>query len=320
MRASRLLAMLIMLQGGGRLTAQILAERFEVSRRTIYRDLDELSAAGVPVVAERGVGGGVALKGGFRTDLSGLTREEADAFVLGRFPALAHQLGVAAAAAGAQAKLTEAVGPVGKIAGRFHLDPSGWYRAPVAPECLREVASAVFGRRRLEIDYQGWTRRATHRVDPLGLVVKGGEWYLLAQKETGRRVYKVASVLGARSLEESSFMPAEFDLARAWAEQVTRFEDNLFTSSASLVVHAEAENRFARFGSKALEALRRAPREEDGSRRVEIPIETEENFAAEVLAFGSTIEVVGPASLKEKIRHRLDELQSLYPSGRNGFT
>lgn len=312
MRASRLLAILIMLQGGGRLTAQMLAERFEVSRRTIYRDLDELSAVGVPVMAERGVGGGLALKGRFRTDLSGLTREEADAFVLGRFPDLAKQLGVAAAAAGAQAKLAEAVGPVGKIAGRFHLDPSSWYRAPAAPERLREVASAVFGQRRLEIDYQGWSRRAMHRVDPLGLVVKGGEWYLLAQKETGWRIYKVASVLAARALAETFPMPAEFDLARAWAGQVARFESSLYASSASLLVHAEAENRFGRFGSKALDALRRERPDQAGARRIEIPIETEESFAAEVLAFGTSIEVLGPESLKRKILAKVRELAALY--------
>ena len=180
MRASRLLSILITLQLRGRVTAGALAERFEVSKRTILRDMDELSAAGVPVYAERGANGGFALLDGYRTDLTGLDDAERDALFLVGLPHAASDLGRDREASSARLKLAAAVERGPGASDRFHLDPDNWYHRQTPPPHLRRVAEAVWNERRIEIDYESWSRRAWRTLDPLGLVLKAGEWYLVA--------------------------------------------------------------------------------------------------------------------------------------------
>src|ERR1700758_149981 len=152
MRASRLLSILMLLQTRGRMTARALADEFEVSVRTIYRDIDHLSAADVPVYADRGPNGGFELLDGYRTRLTGLSAAEASTLFLAGLPGPAAELGLAELMATAQLKLAAAL-PVGaeRIAARFHLDPAGWFSAPPVGEFLPLVARAVWSERRLRI-------------------------------------------------------------------------------------------------------------------------------------------------------------------------
>src|SRR5262245_60258218 len=175
MRASRLLSILILLQLRGRLTAEALAQEFEVSLRTIYRDIDQLSAAGIPVYADRGPGGGFSLLEGYRTKLTGLTATEADALSLAGLPGAAAALGFGEALPAARLKLLAAMPPAigeeaGRVGERFHLDPTDWYRrAGAPPRHLSAVAEGVWREQRLKIRYESWAATVSRTVDPLGL-------------------------------------------------------------------------------------------------------------------------------------------------------
>src|SRR6516164_7123931 len=182
MRASRLLSILLLLQSRGRMTAQALAEEFEVSVRTIYRDIDELSAAEVPVYADRGPNGGFALLDGYRTKLTGLSPAEAGTLFLAGLPGPAAELGLADLLATAQLKLTAAL-PEGarstakRVAARFHLDPVGWFRSAGDARFLPMIADAVWSERWVKMRYKRNFQIVSRRVQPLGLVLKGGVWY-----------------------------------------------------------------------------------------------------------------------------------------------
>ena len=170
MRASRLLSILMLLQSRGRLSAQVLADELEVSVRTVYRDVDELSASGVPVWADRGRLGGFQLQPGWRTRVDGLTAPEAQAMFLGGLPGPAAQLGLGEAMASAQLKLLAAL-PDGwredarRVSTRFHVDPVDWYRGPAATDHLPAIAQAVWGERKIEVRYESWSGTTQRWLD-----------------------------------------------------------------------------------------------------------------------------------------------------------
>src|SRR6267154_616098 len=174
MRASRLLSILLLLQARGRMTAEALASEFEVSVRTIYRDVDQLNAADVPIYADRGPSGGFQLLDGYRTRLTGLS------------PAEAETLSLAGVLTAAQLKLSAALperarANAGRIAARFHLDPVGWFRSADEAKLLPTIANAVWNEKCLDVHYRRAEGAVERRLQPLGLVLKAGVWYLVAQ-------------------------------------------------------------------------------------------------------------------------------------------
>src|SRR6202521_2115181 len=216
MRADRVLAMLLLLQARGRVSALELAARLEVSRRTVYRDVDALSAAGVPVRTDPGPRGGIELVEGWRTDLTGLTEPELNAlFASAAGPAFESAMGKLAA---------PLPGESGRRAGRMRerllVDSVGWGRRGDASPHLRVVQDAVFADRRLRLRYRRAEAQVTERVvDPLGLVLKAGVWYLLADAAGDRRLFRLSRVEGAEALDEPARRPRGFDLAAAWRQQ-----------------------------------------------------------------------------------------------------
>ena len=321
MRASRLLSIMITLQVRGRATAQELASRFEVSLRTIYRDVDELSAAGVPVQAERGPGGGFRLMAGYRTQLTGLSAAEGEALWLLGMPATAAQLGLAEPAAAAQMKLLAAL-PASTAAGalriaeRFHLDPLDWYRRAPPPAHLATVARAVWEGRALKVRYESWTATTERRLDPLGLVQKGGSWYLVARAASAIRTYRVSNILDVETLDSAVARPAGFDLARHWQRDVERFEASLRRETATLRVHASALSRLERLGADIAEPLLRAAPDSRGRRSAVVPIEGTGHAAALLLGFADEIEVIEPQRLRAEIARRAAKVTRLYVAGK----
>jgi predicted DNA-binding transcriptional regulator YafY len=183
MRASRLFSILTTLQARGQVTAPELAKACEVSVRTIYRDIDALAAAGVPVYADRGAEGGYRLLDGYQVRLNGLSRPEAEALFMAGLPGPAAALGLDAAMIAAQTKLMAALPDnlrpnASRMQQRFHLDAPGWFGETEEPKHLRVIASAVLREILIEIRYQSWKAEKRRRVAPLGLVLKGGCWYL----------------------------------------------------------------------------------------------------------------------------------------------
>jgi len=306
MRASRLLSILMLLQLRGRLTAEALAAEFEVSIRTIYRDIDQLSAAGVPVYADRGPGGGFALLDGYRTRLTGLTAQEAEALFLAGLPGPAADLGLGETMAAAQLKLLSAL-PAGwgadarRVSEAFHLDPADWYRRAEPVALLPQVARAIWDRRRIAIEYESWERLVSRTLDPLGLVLKAGAWYLVARAGEDIRTYRVSAIQAFQAVEESFERPAGFDLAAHWAQSLERFEASLRTGEAQVRLSPQGVRRIARLGPAAAEAAAAAEEGPDGWREVTLRVEAFDNAAVQLLALGRHIEVLGPPELRERI-------------------
>jgi predicted DNA-binding transcriptional regulator YafY len=301
MRADRLLSILLLLQARGRMSAGDLAERLEVSRRTVYRDLDALSGAGVPVVTERGPSGGVELLGGYRTDLTGLTEAEVEALLAfgGRGPAA--DLGLGPQLDQASRKLAVAAGPTGggRLAERVLIDGERWFvTAPAAPHLAR-VQDALWSDQRLRLRYRRSLDRVVERtVEPYGLVSKAGNWYLLAHVEGRPRVYRVSRIEDAELTGDTFERLPGFDLRAAWAAQVGRFRDGRSERvSVTVRVDPEVSDQFTRvFGDRIV------GRPRAGVAVVDFP--ACEAAISAVTAFGGAVEVLAPAD----VRHRLAEL------------
>ncbi len=229
MRASRLVALLLHLQNRGRMTAGELAAALEVSPRTIYRDLEALSAAGIPIWAERGPGGGIQLVEGYRTRLTGLTADEAAAVMLAGLPGPAAELGLGTVLAAAELKVLAALPPelrgrAARMRARFHLDAPGWFRAADAVPHLAGLAEATWNDERLRIRYRRDDEVVERTVEPLGLVLKAGSWYLVARRDGVYRTYRVSRIVGVESTGERFERPSDFDLATYWARSTASLE------------------------------------------------------------------------------------------------
>lgn len=321
MKASRLLSILMLLQSRGRMTAGALAQAMEVSERTILRDIDQLSAAGVPLWGERGRQGGFQLRPGWSTQLTGMTEPEANALLLAGLPGPATELGLGAAAASARLKMVASLPSVWReqadqMGQRLHIDPLDWYRTQDSPRFLREVAEAVWQARRLCIDYESWQGPVQRDLEPLGLVLKAGAWYLVA-RAVGRdsvRTYRLASVIALKAMGRSFKRPRGFDLARTWQESAARFEAELRKLQARVRVSPRGLTWFsnARIQATMLPAEGPVPPGRPGWREMLMPIESIEHGARQLLGFGAEVEVLEPAELRTQVLHEAGQLMALY--------
>ncbi|QDQ27919.1 YafY family transcriptional regulator [Chitinimonas arctica] len=320
MRSSRLLSILMLLQWRGRLSATVLAREFEVSVRTIYRDVDALSASGVPVYAERGRQGGITLHKGYRTRLTGLTPGEAESLPLAGIATVAHDLGVGVEAAAAQFKLmaslpAEAGEGVLRIARRFHIDPLPWYHRAEAPDCLPELAKAVWREHRIRIDYESWQNHAPRELAPLGLVLKGGLWYLVASSG-GKRPYsyRVSSIRSLEVLDTHFQRPNDFELATHWPAAVAAFERRLLKEMATVRLSEEGCRILRAVSPLAAEQVQASSRPcaREGWIEAEMPIETPEYSARQLLRLGAEVEVLAPASLRRALVHEAQAVLAHY--------
>lgn len=322
MRASRLLSILLLLQTRGRLAAETLAAEFEVSVRTIYRDIDQLSAAGAPVYADRGRAGGFQLMDGYRTRLTGLTDAEAETLFLGGLSGPAAQMGFSGAVTTMQLKLLAALPPerqaaAERLAGRFHLDPVGWYQDADEAERLPAIAQAVWNSRRIVVRYESWKGEVARTLEPLGLILKGGLWYLAARPAEGRRreprTYRVSNILEL-TIDEATFeRPAGFDLAAWWAETSRRFEAEIFTGEARLRLSKAGRRRLARLGVEQARIADEADAAAgEGWAEVVVPIESIEHAAMDFQRLGAEAVVLAPAALRSEMRDAARRLAALY--------
>jgi predicted DNA-binding transcriptional regulator YafY len=319
MRASRLLSILMLLQTRGRMTAQSLAREFEVSVRTIYRDIDELSAADVPVYADRGPNGGFELLDGYRTKLTGLSSAEAATLFLAGLPGPAAELGLADLLTAAELKLTaelpeDARATANRISARFHLDPVGWFRSADDARLLPTIANAVWNEMCLAIRYKRSVGVVSRKVWPLGLVLKGGVWYLVARAGEQVRIYRVSNIADLSVIEEHFARPKDFDVVRFWTTASRAYEIGLYRGKAVLRVSRRGMTRWDLFGSAIAHAAAEtaSPPDTDGWVRVVIPIETIDQAAADLMRFGTDAEVLKPVELRRRISEIARELSNLY--------
>jgi predicted DNA-binding transcriptional regulator YafY len=308
MRASRLLSILMLLQLRERLTAEALAAEFEVSVRTIYRDIDKLAEAGVPVYADRGPGGGFRLVDGYRTRLTGLASDEAEAMFMIGLPGPATALGMGPAASNAGRKMLASLPRssgdlAGRMGARFHLDPVDWYRDDAPLQQLPAIARAVLDQTMLAMRYDSWRAIRERVVEPLGLVLKAGAWYLVARSDGVPRIYKVANILHHNVRDTHFERPADFDLAAWWSAETARFEAGLRPGVAQLRATALGLKRLSQLGAFAKRAVDAADApDDDGWSNIVLPIETIDHAALTLLGIGPEIAVSGPEALRLRLK------------------
>jgi predicted DNA-binding transcriptional regulator YafY len=309
MRADRLLSILLLLQANGRMSAGDLAHRLEVSRRTVYRDLDALSGAGVPVVTDRGPRGGASLLDGYRTDLTGLTEAELEALLAFGGQGPAADLGLGPQLDQASRKLAVAAGPsgAGRLRERVLIDGERWFRTAPVPAHLSRVQDALWSNRRLHLHYRRSLDRVVERtVEPYGLVCKAGTWYLLAGVEGRARVYRVSRIEDAELSEESFERPPDLDLREAWAAQVGRFRGDAPTRVAVTVrVDPDVSGRFTRLVGEQIVA--RSP----GGVAI-LDFAARDAAISLLTVFGRSVEVLEPRDLRDLLAELGRQLSSLY--------
>jgi predicted DNA-binding transcriptional regulator YafY len=301
MRAARLVSLLLLLQTRGQLTAAEIAERLEVSVRTVHRDVDSLAAAGVPIDAVRGPAGGYRLAGGYRTRLTGLTAEEAEALFVG---GAAAELGLGGELAAARLKVLAALpSELQERATRaerlFHLDARGWFRAEDTVPHLPAIAAATWRGRRLDARYRERGGVVRRTLDPLGVVLKGGAWYVVARRRGELRVYRVSRFASVRERDESFERPPEFELAAYWREWSEAFERSLPRVEVRLRVD-EAVLRF----------LPKERRIVDGV--AVVAFQSLGDAYRELLGFGADVEVLDPPELRERLAETGKAMAALY--------
>jgi predicted DNA-binding transcriptional regulator YafY len=319
-KSSRLLSILLLLQTGGRMTAAQLAAELEVSLRTVYRDIESLHAAGVPLYADAGHGGGYRLLDGYRTRLTGLNSPEAEALFLSGVPGPAAALGLGSELAAARRKLRAALprelrDQADRMSSRFHLDAPGWYAPDDEVPYLAQVAEAVWQSRTIEVLYRRWKEptEVARRLAPYGLVLKAGRWYVVAGAdggEAGPRTYRVDQILRLADGGAEFTLPEGFDLAEYWQRYQADFHAGLHQGEAVVRLAPGGAERLTEAAARALEAT--GVPEPDGWTRAVLPIESLDHAQGVFLALGSDIEVLAPEELRARLAATVRELARRY--------
>jgi predicted DNA-binding transcriptional regulator YafY len=318
MRASRLLSIQMLLETRGRMSAQALAQALEVSLRTLYRDVDELTLAGVPIYAERGRNGGFQLMAGWKTTLTGLTASEAQAVFLMGLTGPAAQLGLGRERADAELKLVAALPAtqrdgVQRIQSRFHVDTLAWYQESDPVPHLSTVANAVWNDKQLQIEYQSWKGTSNSTVHPLGLVLKSGIWYLVAAIEQQPRTYRISQIQRATILPTQLRRPKKFELVRYWQDALLRFEHSLYQAWATVLATTEGIQKLKCLSAAVAKSVALpTQRNPDGRYPLRIPIESISQGASQLLSLAPDVEVIAPAALKKALRQRIGVIAACY--------
>ncbi|MGY0062466.1 helix-turn-helix transcriptional regulator [Streptomyces sp. LZ34] len=333
MRAARLIHLVLLLQSRPSMTGAELARELEVSERTVTRDVAALSEAGVPVYADRGRTGGYRLVGGYRTRLTGLGRTEAEALFLSGVPSALRGMGLADAASAARLKVSAALLPELRDAShtaaqRFHLDAPGWWQEPETPELLPAVADAVWDDRRITARYRRRDTEVERELEPYGLVLKAGVWYLAARIEAAGdfRVYRVdrfaavgpTATTQGRDRHDRFERLADFDLPAFWAERAAQFARSLLREKVVLRLTGEGARRLPQVTDRTAgqEAVAAAGTAGDpggqGRITVTLPVESLEVAYEQLLALGPEAEVLEPPELRERFAVAAARAAALY--------
>lgn len=318
MRASRLVQLLLLLQARGRMTAASLATELEVSERTIHRDVDALSAAGVPIYAERGPHGGIQLVDGYRTRLTGLTGDEAEALFLSGLPGPAAELGLGTVVAAARLKVlaalpTELRARASRLVERFHLDAAGWFHASESVPHLGALADAVWESRRVTVGYRRAGGEVDRILDPVGLVLKAGIWYLVADTDGQVRTYRISRFSRVTPTDRTFERPAGFDLAEHWRAAITAYEESAPRMEVTVRIDPRAIGLLADLvGERSVRAAERIGEDADGWRRLRLTVDWPEEVPGRLVALGDRLEVLEPPEVRDGVRAIAERVLSRY--------
>jgi len=290
------------------MTAGEIARALEVSERTVHRDVEALSASGVPIYAERGAHGGIRLVDGYRTRLTGMTVDEAEALFLAGMPGPAAELGLGTVVAAAQLKILASLPPelrarATRLVERFHLDAGEWFRASQPVPHLAALSEAVWEARRIAIDYDRDGVAARRELEPLGLVLKAGIWYVVARVEDHVRTYRVARVLAVEPRGEPFERPAGFDLASYWAESAAAFERDVPRVDVVVRVRPDRLDRLrSAVGNATVDAAEYlADPDPESWLRLRVRLDWPDEAAGRLLAAGRWVEVLDPPDIRARV-------------------
>jgi predicted DNA-binding transcriptional regulator YafY len=328
MRAARLIKMVLLLQSRPSMTGAELARQLEVSERTVARDVLALSEAGVPVYADRGRAGGYRLVGGYRTRLTGLGRTEAEALFLSGVPSALREMGLADAGSAARLKVAAALLPElrdapSSAAQRFHLDAPGWWQEPETPELLPEIAAAVWDDLPVQVRYRRGDAEVERLLEPYGLVLKAGVWYLAARVPlesggTGRssyRVYRVDRFASVMTGAERFVREDSFHLPGFWAERAEQFARSILRDEVVLRLTESGARQLPYVTDRTAgrEAVAAAgPPDAAGRVTVTLPVESLEVAYTQLMALGPEGEVLEPLELRKRFADAAARATTLY--------
>lgn len=319
MRADRLLSLLMLLQTRGRMTARQLALELEVSERTIYRDVDALSAAGVPVYGEAGPAGGYELLGSYRTNLTGLSEGEARALFMLNIPASLAKLGFGQDLKAAMLKLTAALPESRRVdeervRQRYYIDPGWWTQGDEPLAHMKTIQQAIWDDRQISITYNPLFDVQIERVvEPYGLAARAGAWYLVFARQGRVRARRVSALLDVRLCSESFVRPADFNLGGFWTSYCA--EEQELASSYVVTVRAHKDILpllAAQFSSAVRPQLESPPCPEDGSRVLKLPFLRLEEARERLLPLGSAVEVLEPLTLRLSMKDMAERIARVY--------
>lgn len=314
MRADRMLSILLILQNEGKISTRVLAERLEVSERTIARDMEALSISGIPIYSERGSRGGWLLAEGYRTKLTGMKAEEFISLIISAHPELLTDLGIKnhfdvalqKLLAGSPASIKNNVELIQR---KIHIDGAGWHQSKEAYPFLTTIQEAVWGECKLCIHYKRDQEVVVRTVHPLGLVAKRSVWYLVAESEGELRTYRISRFVHAEGLNESFPYPANFNLAQYWEQSIAQFQQKLPRYPAKIRIHEQLLERLEQ--ERYLTILETAT-PENGWLEATIQFATLEHACEMVLRFGSLVEAIAPQELRSKVIAETHAVMNLY--------
>jgi predicted DNA-binding transcriptional regulator YafY len=327
MRADRLLSLLMLLQSKGKMTAKDLAMQLEVSERTVYRDINALSSAGVPIYAEPGREGGFALLDSYRTSLTGMTDGELQALFMLSIPGPLAELGLGQDLRGALLKLSASLpdarrGVADWVRPRLHLDSSWWDHAEEPVPYLQTLFLAGRQDRKVRITYRPIFQLKIERlVDPYGLVAKAGTWYLVYPRKDRFSVQPVSDLIDVRMTDETFRRPAGFDLPAVWQDWCeSRARKRVGYAVRVRVSPAMVPFLPMYFGAPIRERVIHAgPPDPQGWINLELSFESLEAARDRLLAFGSAVEVITPLALRLSIQDYGEQIAALYRRQENRF-
>jgi len=314
MRADRLITILLLLQNKGKMTSSELADKLEVSERTIFRDMEALSIAGIPVFSERGSRGGWSLSEGYRTTLTGMKAEEILSLFISNPSKVLDDLGIQKNFQDAFQKLLASapktvIQDVQWVQQRIHIDGAGWHHSSETFPLLAIVQEAIWKEQKLRIHYQREDALVERIVSPLGLVAKRSVWYMVSEIEGSFRTYRISKLVQATLLGESLERPMDFDLAKYWEQSTKQFKQNLPRYPAKLKVD---ENIISRLEQERYVKIKDTHASSKGMLIAIVDFETRESACEIILGFGSFIEVLVPSELRSEIAATAQAITLIY--------
>jgi len=285
--------------------------------RTIYRDIDALSASGVPVYADGGPGGGYSLLEGYRTELTGLSPEETEALLLLSLPGPLADLSISKKLKTAVLKVVSAAPPdlaqsEARMRQRLYLDPASWFSPGDEPRFLDELQNCVWRDQKAWMEYSDKkSAKSGREICPYALVAKAAIWYLVADTEKGMRVFRVSRISSIKPLDARFERPENFDLRDFWEEWSGTFINSLHGYHTMISVASEGEGVIGDFWQGTVESLRNAAAE-DGWKRIDVTFANENEALWQILQFGALVRVESPTSLRDAVRDAALRIAGMY--------